>query len=107
MAARYDSPEVRRGALAARARGGGAGARDPAETAPYRGARVAAEPQRQFSRPTADQLRSQRQDAVRRAAHDLLRELDHTAGPDEPETRLPLRYVAVAIEARREDWPPE
>lgn len=77
------------------------------DTAPYRGARVAAELQRQLSRPIADQLRSQRQDALRRAARDLLRELDRVAGPDEPETRLALRDVAAAIEARREDWPPE
>ena len=73
------------------------------DTAPYRGDRATAELQRQLSRPVADQLRS-RQDAVRRAAHELLRALDHTAGPDEPETRLALRDVAAAIEAR--DCPP-
>jgi hypothetical protein len=28
-------------------------------------------------------------------------------GPDEPETRLALRHVAAAIEARREDCPPD
>jgi hypothetical protein len=47
------------------------------------------------------------QSLLRRAARDLLRELDRVAGPDEPETRLALRDVAAAIEARREDWPPE
>jgi hypothetical protein len=36
---------------------------------------------------------------------DLLRALDQVAGPDEPETRLALRHVAAAIEARREDCP--
>jgi len=45
------------------------------DTAPYHGDRATAELQGQLSRPIADQLRSQRQDAVRRAAHDLLREL--------------------------------
>ena len=45
------------------------------DTAPYHGDRATAELQRQLSRPIADQLRSLRQDAVRRAAHDLLREL--------------------------------
>jgi hypothetical protein len=29
------------------------------------------------------------------------------AGLDEQETRETLRDVAAAIEARREDWPPE
>ena len=33
--------------------------------------------------------------------------LDQVGGPDEPETRLALRDVAAAVEARREDWPPE
>ena len=60
-----------------------------------------------FSRPMPDQLRSNRQDFLRRAARDLLRALDGVAGPDEPETRETLRDVAAAIEARREDWPPE
>ena len=54
-----------------------------------------------------DQLRSNRQDFLRRAARDLLRALDGVTGPDEPETRETLRDVAAAIEARREDWPPE
>jgi hypothetical protein len=38
-------------------------------------------------RPMPDRLRSQRQSLLRRAARDLLRELDRVAGPDEPETR--------------------
>lgn len=57
--------------------------------------------------PRADQLHSDGQGLLRRAARDLLRELDHVAGPDEPETRETLRDVAAAIEARRHDWPPE
>ena len=69
------------------------------DTAPYRGDRATAELQRQLSWPIADQLRS-RQDAVRRAARDLPRELDHVTGPDERETREMLRDVAAAIEAR-------
>lgn len=48
----------------------------------YRGAIAAAELQRQRSRPVADQLRSQRQGLLRRAARDLLRVLDQVAGPD-------------------------
>jgi hypothetical protein len=36
-----------------------------------------------------------------------LREARAVAGSDEPETRLALRDVAAAIEARRYDWPPE
>ena len=58
-------------------------------------------------RPTADKLRSNRQGLLRRTAGDLLRMLDQVGGPDEPETRLALRDVAAAVEARREDWPPE
>ena len=54
-----------------------------------------------------DQLRSNRQDFLRRAARDLLRALEHVAGPDEQKTRETLRDVAAAIEARRYDWPPE
>ena len=54
-----------------------------------------------------DQLRSNRQGLLRRAAGDLLRELDRVAGPDEQETRETLRDVAAAIDARRHDWPPE
>jgi hypothetical protein len=37
----------------------------------------------------------------------LLRALDGVTGPDEPETGLALRDIAAAVEARREDWPPE
>jgi hypothetical protein len=37
----------------------------------------------------------------------LLRALDGVTGSDEPETRLALRDVAAAIEARREDCTPE
>ena len=58
-------------------------------------------------RPMRDKLRSNRQGLLRRAARDLLRALDRVTGPDEPETREILRDVAAAIEARREDWPPE
>jgi hypothetical protein len=47
-------------------------------------------------RPMADQLRSNRQGLLRRAARDLLRALDGVAGPDEPETRETLRDVAAA-----------
>jgi uncharacterized membrane protein len=47
-------------------------------------------------------LRSNRQGLLRRAARDMLRELDRVTGPDEPETRLALRDVA-AVEAGRED----
>jgi len=43
---------------------------------------------------------------LRQAARDLLRALDGVTGPDEPETRLALRDVAAAIQARREGWPP-
>jgi hypothetical protein len=63
--------------------------------------------ERDTRRPMADQLRSDRQGLLRRAARDLLRELDRVAGPDDPETQLALREVAAAIEARREDWPPD
>jgi len=49
----------------------------------------------------ADHLHSNCQGLLRRAARDLLRELDRVAGPDEPETRLALRDVAAAIEAKR------
>ena len=62
---------------------------------------------RDMRRPMADQLRSRRQSLLRRAARDLLRELDRVAGPDEQETRETMRDVAAAIEARRGDWPPE
>jgi hypothetical protein len=58
-------------------------------------------------RPIPDQLRPNRQGLLRRAAGDLLRALDGVTGPDEPETRETLREVAAAVEARREDWPPE
>ncbi len=63
--------------------------------------------ERDMRRPMADQLRSNRQGLLRRAARDLLRELDRVAGPDEQETRETLRDVAAAIEARRDDWPPK
>jgi hypothetical protein len=63
--------------------------------------------ERDTRRPMADQLRSDRQGLLRRAARDLLRALDGVTGPDEPETRETLRDVAAAIEARRGDWPPE
>ena len=55
----------------------------------------------------ADQLRSNRQGLLRRTARDLLGEFDRVTGPDERETRLALRDVAAALDARREDWPPE
>jgi hypothetical protein len=59
--------------------------------------------QRQLSRPEADQLRSNRQGLLRRAARDLLRVLDGVTGSDDPETRLALCDVAAAVEARREE----
>ena len=46
--------------------------------------------ERDLRRPMPDQLRSQRQSLLRRAARDLLRELDRVAGPDEQETRETL-----------------
>jgi hypothetical protein len=58
-------------------------------------------------RPMPDQLRSQRQSLLRRAARDLLRELDRVAGPDEQETRETLRDVAAVVDLRRDGWPPE
>jgi hypothetical protein len=51
----------------------------------------------------AEQLRSDGQGLLRRAARDLLRELDLVAGPDEPKTRETLRDVVTAIEARWDD----
>ena len=63
--------------------------------------------ERDTRRPTADKLRLNRQGLLRRTAGDLLRMLDQVGGPDEPETRLGLRDVAAAIEARRGDWPPD
>ena len=57
--------------------------------------------ERDMRRPMADQLRSNRQGLLRRAA------LDGVTGPDELETRETLRDVAATIEARRDDWPPE
>jgi hypothetical protein len=54
-------------------------------------------------RPMAGQLGPNRQGLLRRAARDLLRELDRVTGPDEPETHEILRDVAAAIEARQED----
>lgn len=66
------------------------------DTAPYRSARVDAELQGQLSRPMADQLRSQRQGVLRRAARDLLRVHDQVAGPDQPQTRLALRDIFAA-----------
>ncbi len=57
-------------------------------------------------RPTADQLRSDGQSLLRRAARDLLRALDGVAAPDEPETRETLRDLIAAVEARMRYWPP-
>ena len=57
-------------------------------------------------RPMAEQLRSDGQDLLRRAARDLLRELDLVAGPDEPETRETLRDLIAAVEARMKYRPP-
>ena len=54
----------------------------------------------------AGQLRSDGQSLLRRAARDLLRELDRVAGPDEPETRETLRDLITAIEARMKYRPP-
>ena len=63
--------------------------------------------ERDTRRPVADQLRSNHQGILRRAARDLLRALDEVIGPDESETRLALRDVAAAVKTRREYWPPE
>jgi hypothetical protein len=63
--------------------------------------------ERDVRQPMANQLGPNRQGLLRQAARDLLRALDGVTGPDEPETRETLRDVAAAIEARREDWPPE
>ena len=57
-------------------------------------------------RPMAGQLRSDGQSLLRRAARDLLRELDRVAGPDGPETRETLRDLITAIEARMKYRPP-
>jgi hypothetical protein len=57
-------------------------------------------------RPTADQLRSNGQGLLRRAARDLLRVLDDVTGPDEPQTRETLRDLIAAVEARMRYWPP-
>jgi len=70
-----------------------------------RSAREAVE--RDTRRPIADQLRSNRQSLLRRAARDLQHVLDSVTGPDESETRLALRDVAAAVEARLRDWPPD
>jgi hypothetical protein len=51
-------------------------------------------------RPMAEQLRSDGQGLLRRAAKDLLRVLDGVAAPDEPETRETLRDVVAAVEGR-------
>ena len=67
-------------------------------------ARQAVEQDRQ--RPMADQLRSDGQSLLQRAARDLLRELDRVAAPDEPETRETLRDLIAAVEARMRYWPP-
>ncbi len=61
--------------------------------------------ERDMRRPMADQLRSNRQGLLRRAARDLLRALDGVAGPDEPETQLALHDVTIAIDLRRDGWP--
>jgi hypothetical protein len=49
-------------------------------------------------RPMAEQLRSDGQGVLRRAARDLLRVLDGVAAPDEPETRETLRDLIAAVE---------
>jgi hypothetical protein len=57
-------------------------------------------------RPMAEQLRSNGQGVLRRAARDLLRALDGVTGPDEPETRETLRDLIAAVEARMKYRPP-
>jgi hypothetical protein len=52
-------------------------------------------------------LRSNRQNFLRQAARQLLRDLDLVTGPDEPETRELLRDVAAAVDLRRDGWPPD
>jgi hypothetical protein len=64
----------------------------------------AAEQDRQ--RPMAEQLRSDGQGVLPRAARGLLRVLDGVAGPDEPETRETLRDLIVAVEVRMKYRPP-
>jgi hypothetical protein len=56
--------------------------------------------------PVAEQLRSDGQGLLQRAARDLLRVLDGVAGPDEPETRETLRDFIAAVEARMKYRPP-
>jgi hypothetical protein len=58
-------------------------------------------------RPMPDKLRSNRQGLLRRAAWDLLRALEHVAGPDEPATRETLCDVAATVDLRRDGWPHE
>ena len=57
-------------------------------------------------RPMAEQLRSNDQSLLRRAARDLLRALDGVAAPDELETRETLRNLIAVVETRMKYWPP-
>lgn len=79
----------------------------PGEDAGSCGGGEAREHMEQMRRPLPDRLRSQDQGFLRRAARDLLRELDRATGPDDQETREMLRDVAAVIEARRDEWPVE
>jgi hypothetical protein len=115
--ARYCSGKCRQAGKRARARAAAdpqfrdAAVTEPPEYAPraarHGPASVSEIVERERRRPGADKLRSNRQDLLRRAAHDLLRVLDQAAGPDEAETRETLRDVAAAIDLRRDEWPPE
>ena len=51
-------------------------------------------------RPLGDKFRSNRQASLRRAARNLLGELDRVTGPDGPETHETLRDLIAAVEAR-------
>ena len=76
-------------------------------------ARAVTKPRRMQGTPAWDAVRntnvrqSNRQVAVRRAAAELLRVLNHVSGPDDPDTQLALRDVVTAIDRRRYSWPPE
>ena len=76
-------------------------------------ARAVTKPRRMQGTPAWDAVRntnvrqSNRQVAVRRAAAELLRVLNHVSGPDDPETRVALRNVVTAVRRRRDSWPPE
>ena len=71
-------------------------------------ARAVTKPRRMQGTPAWDAVRntnvrqSNRQVAVRRAAAELLRVLNHVSGPDDPDTQLALRDVVTAVRRRRD-----